>query len=466
MLAKTFKLLFILLFNWISFSTLFAQDADGFVVVKEFKIIGNKTTNESIIYREIPFSIYDTIQNVDLIKELEVVKNNLLNTSLFNFVTVLPVYFDNQNISIFITVEERWYWWPIPIFQIQESNFNTWWLDKDFDRANYGMYLSKENFRGRKEALSFLLQNGYTEKAGIKYVAPYVNKRKTNGLSVMFSYSRNREISYNVTDNLRDFYRSEKEYVQKEIKSTIGYELRPKLYNKHNFNMSYSDVSVSDSVLRFNENYLFEGKNQMQFFSLDYSFKWDKRDVKNYPTEGSYFDFKLFKHGAGILSNVNSFYLTSHLKKFWQLSNNIYFASSVKTKFTVKDSPYYFLSGFAFGNDLVRGYELYVVNGENYGLTKLQLRYSLLKNKVFNVEAIRFEKFKKIPLNIYLGAYFDAGYVDLKNDRLNNSLSNTVLYGGGFSLDFVSYYDLVLRVEYSINRLNEKGLFLHFIAPI
>lgn len=465
MLTRTFKLLFIL-FCLQGFFTLKAQTSNDFVVVKEFKIIGNKTTHKSIIYREVPFSVYDTIQNKDLSKELENVKNNLLNTSLFNFVTVSPVYFDDQNISIFITVEERWYWWPIPIFQIQESNFNTWWLDKNFDRANYGMYLSKENFRGRKETLSFLLQDGYTEKVGVKYVVPYINKRKTNGLNAMFSYSRNREISYGVSNDLRDFFRSENEYVQKKIKTSIGYELRPKLYNKHNFNLSYSDINVSDSVLSFNENYLFNGLNQMQYLSFNYFFKRDRRDVKNYPTVGSYIDLKIFKDGLGVLSDVNSLYLTSHLKKFWQLSDRVYFAGSIKTKLTVNEAPYYLLSGFAFGNDLVRGYELYVVNGENYGLTKFQLRYLLLQNKVFNVQAIRFEKFKKIPLNIYLGTYFDAGYADMNNDVQSNSLSNTTLYGGGLSLDFVSYYDLVLRVEYSINKLNEKGLFLHFIAPI
>lgn len=465
MLTNTFKF-FVVLFFFQEVSVIFAQEASDYTVVKEVKIIGNKITKASIILREIPFSIYDTIQSESLSSELDRVRNNLLNTSLFNFVAVDPVYFDDQNISIFITVEERWYWWPIPIFKIQEANFNTWWAEKDFDRANYGLYLSKQNFRGRKEILSFLFQGGYTEKLGVKYEVPYVNKRKTNGLNAMFSYSRNREVSYAVSDNSRDFYRSKTEYVQKEIHSTIGYELRPKLYNKHNLNLNYSDVSISDSVLSLNDNYLFKGENKMQYFGLKYSFKWDKRDVKNYPTDGSYFDIKFFKDGIGVLSGLNSFYMTSHLKKFWPLSDNIYFASSVKAKFTVKDSPYYLQSGFAFGNDLVRGYELYVVNGENYGLTKLQLRYSLLKNKVFNVRAIRFEKFNKIPLNIYLGAYFDAGYADLKNKQQNNYLSNTVLYGGGLSLDFVSYYDLVLRMEYSINRLNEKGLFLHFIAPI
>lgn len=465
MLTKTFKGFLFFLFLFQGTIDLYAQESNSFVVVKEFKIIGNKRTNESIIVREIPFSIYDTIQNVNLNKELERIKNNLFNTALFNFVTVAPVYFDDENISIFITVEERWYWWPIPIFEIQETNFNTWWLDKDVNKVNYGMYLSKENFRGRKETLSFLLQNGYTEKVGVKYSIPYINKRKTNGLNVMFAYSRNKEVSYGISNNVRDYYRAN-EYVQKEINTTVGYEFRPKLYNKHNINLDYNDVSVSDSVLHLNDDYLFNGSNEMRYFSLKYAFKRDERNVKNYPTVGSYFDFKLIKHGLGVASNLNSFYLTSHLKKFWQLSDKIYLAGSVKTKFTVKGSPYYLLGGFVFGNDLVRGYELYVINGEHYGLTKMQLRYSLLKNKVFNVNAIRFEKFNKVPLDIYLGAYFDAGYTDLKNDSRTNSLSNTTLYGGGLSLDFVSYYDLVLRVEYSINKLNEKGLFLHFIAPI
>ncbi|MGB0881669.1 MAG: BamA/TamA family outer membrane protein [Vicingaceae bacterium] len=465
MLFRAFKLFVVLFFFSLGINKAHAQEVGG-VVVKEFRVIGNKTTKERIILREIPVDVNDTIAKENLNETLGWIKSNLINTFLFNFVTVEPVYFDDNNISIFITVEERWYWWPIPIFEIQETNFNTWWLGKDFEKVNYGLAFSKENFRGRKEKLSFLLQGGYTEKAGVGYSIPYINKKQTNGLNVNFSYSRNREISYEISKNLRDYYRSDKTYVQKEIKSTIGYELRPKLYTKHNFNLDYTDVSVADSVVFFNENYLLDSKNRMQFFSLKYSFKRDRRNVKNYPTIGSYFDFKLKKHGLGLTSSLNSLYLTSHLKKFWELSNRLYFASSIKTKVTIKDSPYYLLNGFAFGNDLVRGYELYVVNGEHFGLSKMQLRYALLKNKVFNVSAIKFEKFNKIPLAIYLGSYFDAGYADLKNEARQNNLSNSLLYGGGVSLDFVSYYDMVLRVEYSINRENEKGLFLHFIAPI
>lgn len=437
------------------------------VVVKEFKIIGNKTTKEKIIIREIPFNINDSLVKEDLNKALERTKSNLLNTSLFNFVTVEPVYFDENNISIYITVEERWYWWPIPIFDIEETNFNTWWLEKDLDKVNYGLFLAKENFRGRKETVMLLFHGGYTEKVGVKYIVPYINKKKTNGLNVKFSYSRNHEITYATTNNFRNYYRSENDYVKKEISSNIGYELRPKLYNKHIFNFEYTNVEITDSALFFNDDYLVKGKKAMQFFSLNYTFKRDKRDNKNYPTKGYYYDLNFKKDGMGIIEDkLNSFYLTSQIKKFWQLSNRFYLAGSLKAKFTVKEGPYFLYNGLGYRSNLVRGYEFYVINGEHYGLVKTQLQYAVLKNKVFKVNAIPAKKFNKIPLAIYMGAFFDAGHVDSKINNANNFLANSTLYGGGISLDFVSYYDMVLRVEYSINKLNEKGFFLHFVAPI
>jgi len=465
--TSIFKFCFTLFFL-LKLGLVFSQEElNKYVVVKEFKVIGNKTTKENIIIREIPFSINDTLLDEDLNATLERAKSNLLNTSLFNFITVEPVYYNDTNISIYITVEERWYWWPIPIFEVEESNFNTWWIDKDYDKVNYGLFLYKENFRGRKERLMFLVQPGYTEKAGIKYSIPYINKNKTNGLNMEFSYSRNHEISYATRNNSREFYKSETNYIQKEIYTGVGYELRPKLYNKHVVNLGYTNVEVSDSVVFYNNDFLSGGKNEMEFLSIKYTLKRDKRNFKNYPTIGYYFDLKLNKDGLGLIDDkLNSFYLSSHLKKFWQLSNRFYFATSLKVKYTMLEGPYYFYTGLGPGNNLVRGYELYLINGEHFGVYKAQLRYSLLQNKVFNLRAVKLNKFNKIPLNIYLGAYFDAGYVDSKVNSSINSLTNKGLYGAGASVDFVSYYDMVLRVEYSINKLNEKGLFLHFIAPI
>ena len=173
------------------------------------------------------------------------------------------------------------------------------------------------------------------------------------------------------------------------------------------------------------------------------------------------------KDGLGIMEDkLNSLYFTSQLRRFWQLSDKFYFSGSIKAKFTIKDSPYYFYNTMGYHNDFVRGYELYVINGEHYSIVKAQLKYALLKNKIFKVHSVPAEKFNKIPLSIYFGTFFDAGYIDSELNNTNNSLVNTALFGGGVGVDFVSYYDIVFRVEYSINKLNEQGLFLHFIAPI
>ena len=40
-------------------------------------------------------------------------------------------------------------------------------------------------------------------------------------------------------------------------------------------------------------------------------------------------------------------------------------------------------------------------------------------------------------------------------------LNNRMLYTGGMGFDIVSFYDTCIRLEYSINQLGQKGLFLH-----
>ena len=46
-------------------------------------------------------------------------------------------------------------------------------------------------------------------------------------------------------------------------------------------------------------------------------------------------------------------------------------------------------------------------------------------------------------------------------DYINNSLANSILWGRGFSIDYVTYYDKLLRIEFSINDLCEQGVFLN-----
>jgi hypothetical protein len=64
--------------------------------------------------------------------------------------------------------------------------------------------------------------------------------------------------------------------------------------------------------------------------------------------------------------------------------------------------------------------------------------------------------------------FFDAGYVDTFQtwQSNGNQLPGTFLTGKGIGLDLVTYYEKVFRIEYSWNKNNEGGFFLHFVAPI
>jgi hypothetical protein len=75
------------------------------------------------------------------------------------------------------------------------------------------------------------------------------------------------------------------------------------------------------------------------------------------------------------------------------------------------------------------------------------------------------KQFNKSHYSLYLGLFSDMGYVIDEQTNEHNTLSNSLLWGNGISLDYVTYYDKLLRIEFSVNHLGEKGVFLHFSNP-
>jgi hypothetical protein len=68
---------------------------------------------------------------------------------------------------------------------------------------------------------------------------------------------------------------------------------------------------------------------------------------------------------------------------------------------------------------------------------------------------------------MFLTSYADAGYVYAPlSTSETNLLDNKLLYGGGVGIDIVTFYNVVFRVNYSINRQGNKGFFLHFVRDI
>jgi outer membrane protein assembly factor BamA len=446
---------------------------DGSYIIDTISLAGNKITRSQIIYRELMFKTGDTVTASELDSLIKRSKENLINTALFNFVDIerFDSGIDPRLQRILIRVTERWYVWPIPILKISDRNFNVWWETKDFSRLSYGFFIDWRNFRGRKEDLLMRFQFGYDQLYDFQYTKPYINKKKTLGLGMGAGYWRKKETNYATLYNKQEFFKESDDFAREDIFAFGQLLLRPNIYTSHLFEFRYDHHHFSDSLLAQNENYSIDSSKKVQYLTLRYFYKLDHRDYKTYPLKGYYGDFEFIKQGLWTFkeNTLDNFYLAATFRKFWELYPRIYFATGLNGKVSFGPAqPYFVLRGIGYDRDIVRSYEYFVVDARHFGILKNNIKFALIPQTTKEISTIQNEKFGKIYYALYLNVFFDAGYGWYKQDfgRETNDLQNALLLGYGAGFDFVTYYDIVIRLEFSMNFLNEAGVFLHFRAPI
>ncbi len=441
-----------------------------YVIIGNIEFEGNDATQQHILTRELTLESGDTIYKSNLPKVLEQSRENLMNTSLFNFVNVSLLFHDLLPLAnVKFTFVERWYIWPFPIFEVAERNLNDWALNPSFTRTNYGVYIVKENFRGRMERISLLARAGYRQNYSIGYTVPYLNPSQTMGFSLRVGMNLSNEIDYLTRDNTQLFYSEDGSFALKQyyIQSNLFY--RKGIHQTHTFSAHYNRYRFADSLLILNPQFSPGSKTRAPFFTLGYEFKNDHRDLRAYPLKGHYFDIRLTRQGLGLLRNEEMDITTAEtsFRKYWKLHPRWHFASGINAKFSFGNfKPYYMQQGLGFKGDIVRGYENYVIDGQHFGVLKTNFKYTLLPNRTSTIGFINNEKFSRVHYAIYLNFFTDVGYVRDNMFFQNNPYSNNILGGGGIGVDLVTYYDKVFRTEFSVTRHGDAGIYLHLIAPI
>ena len=451
-----------------------AQIADeeqvyGNFIVGRIIIIGNKNTKEHVLTRELLFNEGDSIHSEQWAKIRKQSAENLFNTSLFNSVNIKVLEPVSGYSNIEVRVVERWYLWPIPVLEIDERNFNTWWETKDLSRVSAGIFLTHNNFRGRREVLKILVMGGYNQKLGIAYSVPYVNKKKTIGLGFQSIYTLRHEVNHITEFDKQQYLKLKDQSIQRDFLGSTHISYRPNYFFTAFLQMRYRHYEFADTLLIENPNYSPTTDNILQYMGAYTKLKYDRRDYKSYPLAGYYADLEIQKYGMGIFeNNLNILTFNTTIRKYWSLSPRWYYALGFMGKISTGDSeqPYLFNRSLGYGRDYVRTYQYYVIDGNDFGLLKMNFKFALVPPKKVKINFIKTDKFNTIPYAFYLNAYFDAGYVNAPNNSSTNQLPNRYIYGTGLGLDFVTYYDAVARFEVGVNHMGETGFFLSFIAPI
>jgi len=435
------------------------------VTVNRILIVGNKITRANIISRELDIKSGDTISITRLTKILEQDRQKIYNLRLFNKVEVRWLPVTQHQVDLLIDVNERWYTFPVPIFELSDRNFNEWWQNyhHDFRRINYGLRLFQYNFRGRNETLRLTAQFGFTRRFELSYRIPYIDQKQKHGLSFDFSYSGPRNLAY-YTDDHKLVFRRDQQRLRSSYITGISYTFRKNFYQTHSFLFQNQQHTISDSIAFYNPNYFGAGSKTQSYSIIRYLFNADHRDVFAYPLKGYQFTTMLSKSGLGF-GKVNQWEWSASYSRYINLGRDYYFSNYSSAYASSPDNqPYNLYNALGYRRQLVKGYEVYVIEGPLFFLNKSTFRKKIF-SRTWELDGFPIEQFRYLPLAIYLKGYLDMGYVDnypyYEDMNLNTRLSNRLLAGAGAGIDIVTAYDAVLRLEYTFTREKTQGLFLH-----
>lgn len=429
--------------------------------VKEILITGNYQTKRKVILTEVPFSLGSLISEKYIAELAERAKQNLLNTTLFNYVSVTYQYPGQNEVIFEITVEERWYIWVFPVFEQEGRNFSDFLRLNDGSYFNYGIYFKHDNLRGRNETLKIRMVTGYKNQMVLDYENPALNNRWGWGLNLGWMVYD--QMPYATVHDKQVFLKLMGENIMRQTRIQISSVYRHNHDHRHRLSLAYLVDRVADTLLALNPNYLPFGNKRNQLIEFGYKYQYDKRDSKVYPLVGSFYELSVLRRGLGLVSDYKGFF-QGKIVSSWHIDllPRLY----ANTKITLsgidkEEVPYVFKAGLGY-EEYLNGFEYRVIDGASFGAIQNKMLFELIPRKDVNLGFIPLKQFSKFHYAFYLKLHFDAGYVHNEFSQPNNEMANSMLVGYGLGIDMVTFYDKVLSLNYSMNNFGGRGLFVHF----
>lgn len=431
------------------------------IVVSDIIISGFKKTKSYIIQREIPFKKGEKISTAALPAKLGLCKQQLMNTALFVDVDVKAIKRDSNDVIINIIVKERWYLFPIPYFRIVSRNFNTWWVEEkhDFNRVEYGLKFMQNNVSGRNDNLNAWFISGFTQQFSMRYENPNIDNKLKHGINIGFGFRRNRELNYgmdSIKPNKISFFKQDDRFIIHQNYVDFAYTYRPAIRTRHTLKASYANIVIDDSVLKLNPRYFASSATKIRYADFSYNLSYTNLDYIPYPLKGFAGEANIYKRFG---KNANLWQISGRTNYNFKVSASSYVQLQAVGLLRFPFNQPYISNNLMGSSDFyMRGLEYYVVEGVAGGVAR-----ATVKNEVLSFDLrspLKSKTHDKIPFRVFVKGFGDLGYSYTPNfgiSRLNNKILGTY----GIGIDIITFYDVALRLEYSLNQLGDKGLFIH-----
>ena len=385
----------------------------------DIQIIGNKKTKNFVILREMQSQPGDSVS----IETLEVDQKRIQNLGLF---TRVEFHLEPQAESfiLFIVVTERWFLFPYPIYFRNQKDWNKW---------SYGFGLAHTNMRGRHESLDLSFYLGYSKKVSVTYAIPwFISQWK---IYAAFNLYLAKEKSRNLA--IAQFH---------EIRQTFAYSIGKRFghFSYLDFTMAYNNFRTDTR----DNSYTLAASGQDEWLSYLLNFKFDNRDLYEFPRSG--WLLKTYWQKSGRKNRViNYSRLGIDLRRYFPLPGGTTLAFRSDLELSRGHIPIYDHLYLGY-SERIRGHFFSHAEGENRCISGVAFRFPLRKITYhsFFQDTPAADYYRNLKFGISAGIFVDAGTVWYQNESLALDKFNV---GWGFGLFFhLPYVDLA-RIEYAFN---------------
>ena len=394
------------------------------------KIAGNRITQSSVIMRELPLAIGDTLTE-ELLQESQ---ERVYNIGLFNTAQV-TAWSDSVRggAVMYIIVSERWYIFPQLVLGVQDKAWTG--IFSKGSKLYAGLGGVDYNFLGLNDKLDAAFAAGYDPWGDVEWDKIQLDNgqtflldisaatsRTTNESDTMYTRLAFDEISYNLFTNLH--YRATQ---------TLTFFLGAGYQALH--------LTNSNAGLTLNP----DGRDDAPIVTA--SITYDTRDVVEYPMRGTFLQASFGQIGFGTFINYHESIIDA--RRYIPLASwlSLCMRSAVDLA-GGGDVPVY--SHVFLGlSQRIRGDWNDKREGEDLGMGSVELRFPLLAPQTYSFAASPTyvpEQFTVWKFGIYGTLFADAGIPWFRNQRLaDQQWSN----GTGGGLDLLFPYGIITRFEYA-----------------
>ncbi len=403
---------------------------DSLPVVDTVVLVGNAHTKDFVILREM--SLGPGVRITPQLLEYD--KNRIYSLRLFNEVRMDTVPSAPGRVTVVVTVKERWYIFPYPVFGIK---------DRDWSKVFYGFGISHQNFRGRNEKLFTTFVFGYDPAAVLYYRNPFLSTDGTYALDTRLAFNKIQNKSIIAQDGMPNF--DERHY-------SIGVSLGRRFGIAHALWVSagYEVVEIPGDMSGTTISP--DGRDNYPTGAIGYSY--DTRDLTEYPTLGTLAQLSISQSGVrGDYVHLTRY--AADLRQYIPLVGGFVLAGRGFTNVVAGGkTPSYNHTYFGYA-ERIRGHFKEVMEGEDILGFAAELHYELLTPRYFKVGFLP-EEFSIWKFGIVAALFGDAGTVWFRGDPV---ALNRFAKGYGAGLNFLLPYSAVLQVDYAFNEAR-RGEFI------